>query len=120
MMQLKLDENIDARISKLLRDAGHDAATVREQGLCGSGDADLYRICVSEKRALITLDLDFSNTLQYRPENTSGVIVLRGPNDLFPTTRILVETLVEALKHENPANHLWIIEPGRLRIHEPS
>ena len=119
-MHLKLDENIDTRLLKLLRDAGHDAVTVRDQGLCGTVDTDLYRICVSEKRALITLDLDFSNTLQYRPDDTSGIIVLRGPDDLFPTVRILIETLVEALKHETPVNHLWIVEPGRLRIHEPS
>ena len=108
-MHLKLYYNIDTRLSKLLRDAGHDAVTVRDQELCGTGDTDLYRICVSEKRALVTLDLDFSNTLQYRPDDTSGIIVLRGPDDLFPTVRILIETLVEALKHEIPINHLWIV-----------
>lgn len=84
MMKLKLDENIDARLATLLRDAGHDALTVREQKLRGSNDTDLYRLCISEDGALITLDLDFSNILTYPPEKTSGLIVLRGPDDLFP------------------------------------
>jgi predicted nuclease of predicted toxin-antitoxin system len=117
-MKLKLDENIDARLTVLLHDAGHDATTVREQGLYGSEDPDLFNHCVSEGRALVTLDLDFSNILRYPPEKSSGVIVFRGPDDLFPTVKILMQTFVEALTSENPAGHLWIVEPRRIRIHE--
>jgi predicted nuclease of predicted toxin-antitoxin system len=117
-MRAKLNENIDARIAVVLRGAGHDATTVREQGLHGSADSDLCRICISENRVLITLDLDFSNVLRYPPEGTSGIIVLRGPDDLFSTVRILIETLIEALNKENPLSQLWIVEPGRVRIHE--
>lgn len=117
-MRLKLDENIDARLAGLLQASGHDALTVREQNLHGTDDIDLYRICRSESRTLVTLDLDFSNVLRYPPENTPGIIVLRGPDDLFRTVRILVETLVNALINENPSQHLWIVEVGRVRIHE--
>ena len=117
-MKLKLDENIDTRLARVLRGAGQDAVTVGEQALHGTDDIDLYQICISENRALVTLDLDFSNILRYPPEGTPGLLVLRGPDDLFVTTRILVETLVEALNKETPLNQLWIIEPGRVRIHE--
>jgi len=117
-MRLKLDENIDARLAGLLQASGHDALTVREQNLHGTDDIDLHHICRSENRALVTLDLDFSNILRYPPENTPGIIVLRGPDDLFPTVRVLVETLVNALINENPSQHLWIVEVGRVRIHE--
>jgi predicted nuclease of predicted toxin-antitoxin system len=117
-VKLKLDENIDARLARVLRGAGHDAVTVREQDLHGTDDIDLYQICIAESRALVTLDLDFSNVLRYAPERTPGLVVLRGPDDLFVTTRILIETLIEALNKENPLNQLWIVEPGRVRIHE--
>lgn len=117
-MKLKLDENIDARLARILREAGHDTVTVREQDLQGTDDIDLYRICISENRALVTLDLNLSNILRYPPEGTPGLVVLRGPDDLFVTTRILIETLIEALNNENPLNQLWIVEPGRVRIHE--
>lgn len=120
MMKLKLDENIDKRLAKPLRDSGHDTLTVREQDLRGSDDIDLYRLCISEDRALVTLDLDFSNILRYPPENTPGLIVLRGPDDLFSTVRILIVTLIQALNEESPLHHLWIVEPGRIRIHEQS
>jgi hypothetical protein len=49
---------------------------------------------------------------------TPGLVVLRGPDDLFPTVRILVHTLVNALANDTPSARLWIIEPGRVRIHE--
>ena len=37
-MRLKLDENLGGKIAQLLGDAGHDLATVREQGLGGVPD----------------------------------------------------------------------------------
>ena len=72
----------------------------------------------SENRTLVTLDLDFSNILRYPPEGTPGLMVLRGPDDLFGTVRILIETLIEALIKENSLSRLWIVEPGLVRIHE--
>jgi predicted nuclease of predicted toxin-antitoxin system len=34
-MRLELDENIDARLAVILQQAGHEATTVRDQGLHG-------------------------------------------------------------------------------------
>lgn len=117
-MKLKLDENLDVRLAVILRQAGHEAATVRDQGLAGIDDQALYRHCASEARILVTLDLDFANVLRYPPESGSGVIVLRGQDDLLPTRRILTRTLVGALSAANPKGQLWIVEAGRVRIHE--
>lgn len=117
-MKLKLDENVDARLVVLLRQAGHETTTVRDQGLRGIADLALYEHCTSEGHTLVTLDLDFSNVLRFPPERTPGLVVLRGPDDLFPTVRILAGTLVNALINDTPSGRLWIIEPGRVRIHE--
>ena len=117
-MRIKLDENIDVRLTALLKEAGHDAITVREQGLRGIADRDLYDLCKAEGCILVTLDLDFSNLLHFPPEGTPGLVVVRGPNQLFVTMQVLMETLTDALVKESPSNKLWIVEPGRLRIHE--
>ena len=117
-MRIKLDENLDARLAMLLSKAGHDTTTVQEQGLRGIEDKAIYEVCKVEDYILVSLDLDFSNILRFPPEGTPGLVVLRGPNQLFPTMRILVETLIDALARESPAGRLWIVEPGRLRIHE--
>jgi len=117
-MKLKLDENLDARLLSVLRRAGHEAATVRDQGLAGIDDQALYVCCRSEARILVTLDLDFANVLRYPPEASGGIVVFRGPDDLLPTLRILTETLIGALAKAGPGGQLWIVEPGRVRIHE--
>jgi len=117
-MKLKLDENLDARLVSVLYRAGHEAATVRDQGLTGVDDQALYAWCKSEGRILVTLDLDFANVLRYPPEPSGGIVVFRGPNDLLPTLRVLTETLIGALAKENPTGQLWIVEPGRVRVHE--
>lgn len=78
-MKLKLDENLGASVCQLMRAAGHDVATVPEQGLCSTSDADLIAHCRREKRALVTLDLDFGNPLVFHPPDYSGIAVLRLP-----------------------------------------
>jgi predicted nuclease of predicted toxin-antitoxin system len=117
-MKAKLDENLDSRLVEPLRKAGHDATSVVEQELSGIDDESLLNLCKTEGRILVTLDLDFANVLRYPSEDSPGLIVLRGPNQLLSTTQLLVGTLIEALSKESPTGKLWIVEPGRLRIHE--
>ena len=103
-MKLKLDENLDVRLASSLSQAGHEVTTVRDQGLAGIDDQALYVRCRSESRTLVTVDLDFANVLRY--------------THFLPTLRILTETLMRARAEASPAGQLWIVEPGRVRIHE--
>jgi predicted nuclease of predicted toxin-antitoxin system len=117
-MKFKLDECVDARLSINLKQAGYEATTVHEQGLHGIEDERLYHLCMDEGSILVTLDIHFSNVLNFDPKYTPGIVVLRGPDDLFATTRKLLETLIEGLKSEKPEGRLWIVELERIRIHE--
>lgn len=62
-MKIELDENLGNRGADVLRAAGHDVATVVEEGLSSASDDRLIEACRSERRRLVTLDLDFSNPL---------------------------------------------------------
>jgi predicted nuclease of predicted toxin-antitoxin system len=55
-LKIKLDENIGRRGRELLKSAGHDVLTVRDQKLEGSSDEKLFAMCAEERRVLITLD----------------------------------------------------------------
>jgi predicted nuclease of predicted toxin-antitoxin system len=77
MPAFKVDENLPAEALALLRAARLDAASVRDQGLCGAPDEILARVCRDERRALVTLDLGFGDIRKYPPPSQPGIVVLR-------------------------------------------
>lgn len=51
-MRLKLDENLGRASVDRCRAAGHDVASVVDQGLAGSTDLTVFEACILERRAL--------------------------------------------------------------------
>ena len=118
-MKFKLDENIGVRGQEFLREAGHDVATVHDETLCGASDDALFLACVREQRALITLDHDFGNVLRFPPATGRGIVILEMPGRI--TERAIVQRLSEFLavmKTRPLGRELWIVEPGRIRVHQ--
>jgi hypothetical protein len=117
-MKIKLDENIGRRGVELLKAAGHDVMTVSDQNLQGARDETLFDVCAGEDRVLITLDHDFGQVLRFPPERGAGLVILEpGPR---ATPRSLLDRLQDFLamaEVRSPRGHLWIVEPGRVRIH---
>jgi predicted nuclease of predicted toxin-antitoxin system len=120
-MKFKLDENIGRRGLELLRDAAHDVATVRDEGLAGADEETLFAAVVNEGRVLITLDYDFAQVLRFPPERTPGIVVLElGGRASLPALLDRLRSLLATLELHPLAGRLWIIEPGRVRMHLPS
>jgi predicted nuclease of predicted toxin-antitoxin system len=118
-VRFKLDENLGLRGARLLRNAGHDVATVVEQELCGADDATLLEVCRAESRILITFDKDFSSVLRFPPRRYAGIVVLRLPEPL--RLQIIEEALtrfLDATKSASPEAKLWIVDERRIREFE--
>jgi predicted nuclease of predicted toxin-antitoxin system len=118
-MRLKLDENLGRQVVQLLRRRGHDVQTLPEEHLCAAADEVVIQTCRTERRCLVTLDLDFGNPLLFAPRDYAGIVVLRlsrkpSPVDLLET----VETLISALSREDPGGKLWIVQKGRIRVYQ--
>jgi predicted nuclease of predicted toxin-antitoxin system len=103
----------------MLRAAGHDVMTVSQQKLLGTPDENLFAVCASEDRALITLDHDFGNVLRFPPERSGGIVVLEvTPRAESDSIFARVAELIAVLKERELGKELWILEPGRVRIHQ--
>jgi predicted nuclease of predicted toxin-antitoxin system len=118
-VKLKLDENLAAAGAGLLKSAGFDVATVAEQNLRSTPDADLARICTAEGRCLVTLDKDFSDPLRYPPKEHAGLVVVRLPGrfQLSLLERALA-LVVKAAERRDVRGRLWIAEMDRVREYQ--
>ena len=115
-MKLLFDENLSSAHAQAARDAGHDAVAVRECGLGGATDSEVWALAVAEERILVTLDADFSNAVRFPPAEMPGVIRLRP----WPPTEQVIAKLLAAnlpiLAERSLAGKMVVIEPGRIRI----
>ena len=117
-MRFKLDENIGRRGQDLIQAAGHDVATVWDQGLRGVADDELFEVCSREGRALVTLDRDFAQLPRFPPEKGAGIIVLDvGPRTTPEGIIGRLRDFLAVLGTRSVVGALWIVEPGRVRIH---
>jgi len=76
-VRIKLDENLPATLAARLRQLGHDADTVQEEGLCGRDDETVWEAAQREERFLITQDLDFSDMRKFPPGTHAGLLLVR-------------------------------------------
>ena len=112
-MKFKLDENISPSAA-----AGHDAHSIVQQSLGGQPDDRVINVCTSEDRALVTLDLDFSNIQAYPPKNFAGIVVLRLASQSNAHVEAAIRRMLSILTSEPLHGLLWIVEEHRIRIHE--
>jgi predicted nuclease of predicted toxin-antitoxin system len=118
-MRFKLDENLGTGALELFRAAGHDVKTILSEGLQGSSDQQLYEVCCSEERCLVTLDLDFSDVLRFPPTDAHGIVVIRVPrNPSLPLLEQPVGQFLESVSRLPVEKGLWIVKMGRVRIHQ--
>lgn len=117
-MKFKLDENVAASAGHLLTAAGHDVATVRQQGLTGVPDGHVAAVCRAEGRALVTEDLDFSDIRAYPPADHAGIVVLRLPSPDRNAVCRAIGVFLAQLDADDLPGKLVIVDVDRIRIRQ--
>lgn len=117
-MKFKTDENLPVEAATALRDAGHDAETVWDEGLAGADDTTIASRSRSEVRILVTADLDFANIRAYPPEDYPGLIVLRLRQQDKANATAVMKRVALALGHRSPEGELWIVEEDFIRFRQ--
>ena len=116
-LKFKVDENLPEVAAAILHKAGFDAETVLSEGLGGSPDSTVAAVCRNERRALVTLDLDFSDIRTYPPGEYPGIIVLRIQNHSISYIATIMSKVVLLLHTERLAGTIWSVDERRIRIY---
>jgi predicted nuclease of predicted toxin-antitoxin system len=91
---------------------------VHGEGLRGSDDTTLAQRCSTGQRALVTLDLDFSDIRAYPPSDYFGLIVLRVRDQSRPHVLEIMSRAIPLLTHVPLSGRLWILSESGLRNRE--
>lgn len=117
MARLLVDEDLPRSTARALRQAGHEAEDVRDVGLQGHSDGDVFARAQAIEATLVTADLGFSNIINFPPGTHAGIIVVRVP-DILPSATLNAELLraLNDLPDADRRGSLVIVELGRIRI----
>lgn len=118
-MLIKLDECIPGDVSTILSMAGHEVHTVHQEHLSGASDAEVWQAAQTEKRFLITTDLDFSNIRKHKPETHHGILLLRLGKEGKKSITSVIRWIVEHHAIETWSGSLVVASDHALRIKRP-
>lgn len=115
-MHVKVDEDLPAEICDLLREEGHQASTVVEQGMGGWKDPQLWAAVQKEGRLLITGDKGFADLRRYPPGSHHGVVLLRPDEDGIQPLLELSRRLLRDQPLEGFRGTITAVTPRGIRV----
>ena len=99
-MRFLADMGVSVRVVEWLRNQGHDAKHLREEGLHRMPNGEIFTKAIHENRILITFDLDFGEIVALSKGKKASVILFRLHNT---RTSHLIRRLSTALKDTDKA-----------------
>jgi predicted nuclease of predicted toxin-antitoxin system len=118
-VKIKLDENLPESLVAELAALNHDTDNVRQEGLAGRDDSDVWSAAQAARRFLITQDLDFSDVRTFQPGTHHGVLLVRLPE---AGRMALTRRIVEVFSKENVetwARCFVVLSAHKLRVLRP-
>jgi len=120
MPKFVVDEDMPRSTGRILKKQGYEVKDVRDYGLRGAKDEEIFEFAQREKAVILTGDRGFGNILRFPLGNHFGIIVANFPNEML--TKEINRLLLEEFKHlseDDFKGNLIIIEPDKIRIRKP-
>jgi len=118
-MRIIADENVFEPIIEWLRANRHEVISVRDSGLSGVSDDEIYEKAVKEQLVILTMDKDFSRMLRFPPERCGGIIVIKIYRLRVDETTELFGRCFEELDEKKIVGKLVIITPHGVKVRSP-
>ncbi|MFN3396354.1 MAG: DUF5615 family PIN-like protein [Thermodesulfovibrionales bacterium] len=115
-MRIFANENLFEPIIDYLKSIGYDVLSIRDAGLSGISDDEVYEMACKGKYTIITMDKDFSRMFRFPPEKCGGIIVVKIYKRSVNETLLIFKKFFESIQEKDILNNLVIITPEGLRI----
>jgi predicted nuclease of predicted toxin-antitoxin system len=115
-MRFLLDMGLSLRVADWLRNQGHEATHLRDEGLQKLPDHDIFRKALVEGRTIIAFDLDFSEIAAFSGTQIVSVIILRLNSARADYVIQRLNTVLPVVEPALTAGAIVTIEDWRHRI----
>lgn len=115
-MRFLADMGVDVRVVRWLREHGHDAIHLRDEGLQRMPDGEIFAKAIAERRVVLTFDLDFGEIAALTRGKTASVVLFRLQNTRTPH---VIDRLAAVLANASAAlekGAVVLVEETRHRI----
>ena len=115
-MRMFANENLFEPIIDFLRSRGHDVLSIRDSGLSGISDDEVYQRACREKLVIVTMDKDFSRMFRFPPQKCGGIVVVKIYKRTVDETLSIFKRFYESLQEKDILENLVVITPEGVRI----
>ena len=119
-MRIKLDENLPYALVRELTAVGHDVDSVKDERLTGESDPEIWAAAQTERRFLITQDLDFSDARKFEPGSHCGILLIRLSNPDREQLNARVASLFRQERVEEWSGCFVVATERKVRILRPA
>jgi len=115
-VRILVDMNVDIRVAEWLRDQGHDAVHLRDQGLHRMPNGEIFVKSLSEDRVVLTSDLDFGEIAAALKDTAGKVELLRLQNSRAANVGRRLSSVLPRVERDLAAGAVVIVEETRHRV----
>lgn len=83
MLKFVIDEDIPGSTAKILKTRGFEVLDVRDCGLRGKSDEEVFNFAQREESVILTGDMGFGNLLRFPVGSHFGTIIAHFPSEML-------------------------------------
>jgi predicted nuclease of predicted toxin-antitoxin system len=115
-MRFLADMGVSQRVVHWLRNGGHDAIHLRDEGLHRLPNGEIFQKAAREQRIVLTFDLDFGEILAGSGGQIVSVILFRLRNTRTDHVIQRLAVVLTQSSNELTQGAIVVVEDGRYRV----
>ena len=115
-MRFLADMGVSQRVVTWLREQGHDAIHLRDEGLQRLANGDIFTKALRESRIILTWDLDFTEIVALSKTSTVSAVVFRLLNTRSDHVIARLERVLAVSAQDLQEGAIIAVEEGRHRV----